>query len=211
MTPCFRLWVLSVGCCCSHLAASSSAVSLWTLKRKSGTRSVMIQTAGTSGPQVCGDLFFFIFLEEKFQNKSIYGGRSCKVVMEAFSVAGFPLPQEICVSYILTLVSSYQSVLQQMNKKWKTFCICIRVSMSSFSLTGRRGSGVPNWRLWQHWTQPGPKQLYASDRGDSWSVGRWAGRAWIFKEPEWFWTKKYWDPRWASTHMCGRLWLLAGD
>lgn len=92
----------------SDLVSSSSAGLLWISKRKCGTRSVTILNARTSGPQVCNAAI------QTFSNKkqlkdtwSVCGVIKCgnkTCLRNIFNVTGYPLPQEICVSYIMKLV-----------------------------------------------------------------------------------------------------------
>lgn len=67
----------------------------------------MILSARTSGPQVCNDPKSYHFLLQRIKDHTM----SClrvdifnNISDFAKSVSGHPLPQEICVRYILTLV-----------------------------------------------------------------------------------------------------------
>lgn len=83
--------------------------SLRTWKRKFGTRSVMTPNARTSDPPVCANAknLLTILREIVHANKH-------------WDVTGYPLPQEICVGYIMTMVSDSISNILCSFSTWPT-------------------------------------------------------------------------------------------
>lgn len=119
-----------------------------------------------------------------------------------FSLKGYPLPQEICISYIMTQVSSL------------CFCVLIYFLFNPvclrFSPTGRGRPALFNGWGRQHWSQSDSK-LRTSGEGTCWRVGRQPRWPEICRESGGLWTKERRNPRSPPACVCAGIGHVDGE
>lgn len=126
-----------------------------------------------------------------------------------FSLKGYPLPLEICISYIMTRVSSLCFYLCTHLFPLQP-SLSVFLTKSAFSPTGRGRPALFNGWGWQHWTQSDSK-LCTSGEGICWRMGRQPRWPEICRESGGLWTKERRNPGWPSAYVYAGIGHVDGE